>query len=86
MNTILIFRYYLYKKFYPLLNLVEEELWDYIDKNEVPFNALYKKGFKSIGCQPCSRAISKDQDIRAGRWWWEESEGDKSKKECGLHG
>ena len=71
-------------KFYPLLDFSEEELWEYINKNEVPINSLYKKGFKSIGCQPCSRAISEGEDDRAGRWWWENDS--KEKKECGLHG
>lgn len=70
-------------KFYPLLDFTEEELWGYIDKNEVPFNTLYKKGFKSIGCQPCSRATSAGMDGRSGRWWWENN--DENKKECGLH-
>ncbi len=73
-------------KFYPLLDFSEKELWDYIDKNEVPFNSLYKKGFKSIGCQPCSRVVSLGEDDRAGRWWWENGNGNGNKKECGLHG
>ncbi len=70
-------------KFYPLLDFSEEDLWSYIDKNSVPINSLYKKGFKSIGCQPCSRAVSSGEDDRAGRWWWESGNGNK--KECGLH-
>ena len=56
---------------------------EYIDENSVPFNSLYKKGFKSIGCQPCSRAVSSGEDGRSGRWWWEVSS--EGKKECGLH-
>lgn len=70
-------------KFYPILDFSDQDLWDYIDKNNVPYNPLYKKGFASIGCQPCSRATSKGQDNRAGRWWWENR--DKNKVECGLH-
>ena len=70
-------------KLYPILDFSDEELWDYIDKNQVPYNPLYKKGFVSIGCQPCTRAISAGQDNRAGRWWWENR--DKNKVECGLH-
>lgn len=68
-------------KFYPILDLKEAELWEYIEKNQVPFNELYKKGYKSIGCAPCSRAILEGEDARAGRWWWEEDQ----TKECGLH-
>lgn len=67
-------------KFYPILDLSEDELWDYIKENRVPFNRLYKQGYKSIGCDPCSRAINEGDDVRAGRWWWE-----SSGKECGLH-
>ncbi len=68
-------------KFYPLLELSEKEVWEYIEKNRVPFNELYKKGYKSIGCEPCTRAVASDEDVRAGRWWWESD----LKKECGLH-
>lgn len=65
----------------PLINWSEDEVWDYIKKNDVPYNELHDKGFPSIGCQPCTRAISVGEDVRAGRWWWEEPE----HKECGLH-
>ena len=68
-------------KFYPLLELSEVEVWDYIKKNRVPFSELYNQGYRSIGCEPCTKAISPEENIRAGRWWWE----DDSKKECGLH-
>ena len=68
-------------KFNPLLRWTLEEVQKYIDDNNVPQNALHKKGFLSIGCAPCTRAISEGEDIRAGRWWWESSH-----KECGLHG
>ena len=67
-------------KFNPLLKWTLKEVEDYIEKNNVPQNALHKKGFVSIGCAPCTRAINPDEDIRAGRWWWESSH-----KECGLH-
>lgn len=68
-------------KINPLINWSEEDLWDYIHKHNIPYNPLHKKGFPSIGCQPCTRAIQPDEDIRAGRWWWENPE----TKECGLH-
>ena len=67
-------------KFNPLLKWSLKEVEDYLEKNNVPQNALHKKGFVSIGCAPCTRAIAEGEDIRAGRWWWESSH-----KECGLH-
>ena len=67
-------------KFNPLLKWTLKEVEDYLEKNNVPQNALHKQGFISIGCAPCTRAITTDEDIRAGRWWWESSH-----KECGLH-
>lgn len=67
-------------KFNPLLKWTLKEVEDYIELNNVPQNALHKKGFVSIGCAPCTRAIAEGEDIRAGRWWWESSH-----KECGLH-
>ena len=67
-------------KFNPLLKWTLVEVQKYIDDNNVPQNALHKQGFVSIGCAPCTRAITADEDIRAGRWWWESSH-----KECGLH-
>ena len=67
-------------KFNPLLKWSLEEVQKYIDDNNVPQNTLHKKGFVSIGCAPCTRAISEGEDIRAGRWSWESSH-----KECGLH-
>ncbi|MEN8122337.1 MAG: phosphoadenylyl-sulfate reductase [Bacteroidota bacterium] len=68
-------------KFNPLKDWSIKEVTDYLQKNHVPYNSLHDKGFISIGCSPCTRAIKEGEDIRAGRWWWE----DKSKKECGLH-
>lgn len=68
-------------KINPLINWTEEQLWDFIDRNNVPYNRLHDKGYPSIGCQPCTRAIEPGEDVRAGRWWWENPE----TKECGLH-
>ncbi|MDR3246248.1 MAG: phosphoadenosine phosphosulfate reductase family protein, partial [Prevotellaceae bacterium] len=66
----------------PLINWSEQQVWDYIKAHNVPYNKLHDKGFPSIGCQPCTRAVEADEDIRAGRWWWESP----LHKECGLHG
>jgi phosphoadenosine phosphosulfate reductase len=68
-------------KYHPLLFWTTEEVKDEIRKNNIPYNPLHDKGFVSIGCAPCTRAIKPGEDFRAGRWWWEDS----SKKECGLH-
>lgn len=68
-------------KFHPLLFWTTEEVKNYIKQNQIPYNILHDKGFVSIGCAPCTRAIQPGEDFRAGRWWWE----DASKKECGLH-
>lgn len=68
-------------KINPLLNWTEKQVWEYIKKEDIPYNELHDKGFPSIGCQPCTRAIKPGEDVRAGRWWWEEPE----HKECGLH-
>jgi phosphoadenosine phosphosulfate reductase len=69
------------EKFNPLAAWTEKEVWTYITLNSVPYNALHDKFYPSIGCAPCTRAISPGEDIRAGRWWWENPES----KECGLH-
>lgn len=68
-------------KFHPILHWTTEEVTEYVAKNHLPYNHLHKKGFVSIGCAPCTRAIQEGEDFRAGRWWWE----DANKKECGLH-
>lgn len=68
-------------KFNPLIAWTTEEVWNHINRYDVPYNTLHKKGFSSIGCQPCTRAIGLHEDERAGRWWWE----DEAAKECGLH-
>jgi phosphoadenosine phosphosulfate reductase len=68
-------------KICPLASWSQEDVWDYIRQNHVPYHPLHDKGYPSIGCVPCTRAIETDEDIRAGRWWWESPE----HKECGLH-
>lgn len=68
-------------KYHPLLHWTTEDVIHYIRQNHVPYNPLHDKGFISIGCEPCTRAVREGEDFRAGRWWWE----DASKKECGLH-
>jgi phosphoadenosine phosphosulfate reductase len=68
-------------KFHPILDWTFEEVKQYVKSNGIPYNPLHDKGFVSIGCAPCTRAIQEGEDFRAGRWWWE----DESKKECGLH-
>ncbi|MGV8894798.1 MAG: phosphoadenylyl-sulfate reductase [Burkholderiaceae bacterium] len=68
-------------KFNPLADWSEQDVWHYIRSNNVPYNALHDKGYPSIGCEPCTRAIQPGEDVRAGRWWWENPD----TKECGLH-
>jgi len=68
-------------KINPIIDWTEELVWKYIKENDVPYNELHDKGFPSIGCQPCTRAVNPGEDIRSGRWWWEQPE----KRECGLH-
>lgn len=70
-------------KFNPLINWTKDEVIDYIKYNHVPYNVLFDKGYMSIGCAPCTRAIKEGEPYRAGRWWWENNE--NGKKECGLH-
>ena len=67
-------------KFNPLIDWTFDQLEIYLEENKIPQNSLHKKGYVSIGCAPCTRAITAGEHPRAGRWWWEES-----KKECGLH-
>ena len=69
------------QKFNPLADWTEQDVWDYLRQHEVPYNALHDRGYPSIGCEPCTRAIQPGEDVRAGRWWWENPES----KECGLH-
>lgn len=68
-------------KFNPLADWSEADVWEYIRANGVPYNSLHERGYPSIGCEPCTRAIQPGEDVRAGRWWWENPES----KECGLH-
>jgi phosphoadenosine phosphosulfate reductase len=68
-------------KFHPIFNWTLEQVKDYIKSYNIPYNPLHDKGFPSIGCAPCTRAVKDGEDFRAGRWWWE----DQNKKECGLH-
>ncbi len=68
-------------KLNPLAEWTTEMVWDYIRTHSIPYNILHDRGFPSIGCAPCTRAITPGEDLRAGRWWWEDPE----KKECGLH-
>ena len=67
-------------KINPLIDWSNEQVWEYIRANDVPYNALHDQNFPSIGCAPCTRAIAEGEDLRAGRWWWE-----LSNQECGLH-
>jgi phosphoadenosine phosphosulfate reductase len=65
----------------PLLEWSTGDVWQFIREHKVPYNTLHDKGYPSIGCRPCTRAVLPGEDLRAGRWWWENPEG----KECGLH-
>ncbi|TFH23380.1 MAG: phosphoadenylyl-sulfate reductase [Bacteroidia bacterium] len=68
-------------KINPLINWTEKDVWDYIKMHNIPYNLLHDSGFPSIGCEPCTRAIEPGENIRSGRWWWE----NEVHKECGLH-
>lgn len=68
-------------KYHPIFDWTLEQVKEFIRENNIPYNPLHDKGFPSIGCAPCTRAVKEGEDFRAGRWWWE----DQSKKECGLH-
>ena len=68
-------------KFNPLVEWTRDEVWAYIRLHHVPYNALHDRGYASIGCAPCTRAIEPGEDERAGRWWWENPD----RRECGLH-
>ena len=67
-------------KINPLIYWTSSDVWDFIKQNGIPYNSLHDKGYPSIGCEPCTRAIMPGEDERAGRWWWE-----SGLKECGLH-
>lgn len=68
-------------KFNPIFDWSERDVWLYAHAHQVPLNPLYHQGFPSIGCEPCTRPVKLGEDIRSGRWWWEQ----KDSKECGLH-
>ena len=68
-------------KLNPLLHWSTQQVWDYVAEHDIPVNDLHKKGFPSIGCEPCTREVKKGDDFRSGRWWWENPEN----RECGLH-
>lgn len=68
-------------KYNPIFDWSEMDVWAYILKHHIPYNELYNQGYPSIGCEPCTRPVKAGEDIRAGRWWWE----NKDSKECGLH-
>jgi len=68
-------------KFNPLYDWTESDIWAYIKQENVPIHPLHLKGYPSIGCEPCTRQVKQGEDIRAGRWWWLQSDS----KECGLH-
>ncbi len=68
-------------KFNPLAAWTEAQVWSYLRAHDVPYNPLHDRGYPSIGCEPCTRAVRPGEDVRAGRWWWERSDA----KECGLH-
>jgi phosphoadenosine phosphosulfate reductase len=68
-------------KFNPLLDWSERDVWEYLARHDVPYNALHEQGYRSIGCAPCTRPTLPGEDVRAGRWWWESPEA----RECGLH-
>ena len=68
-------------KINPLVDWSEDDVWAYLRTHQVPWNALHDRGYPSIGCAPCTRAVAPGEDVRAGRWWWERPD----QKECGLH-
>jgi len=68
-------------KINPIIDWTWDQTLDYIKQNDIPYNKLLDKGFPSIGCEPCTRAIKPGENLRAGRWWWEND----SERECGLH-
>jgi phosphoadenosine phosphosulfate reductase len=68
-------------KLNPLADWSEQDVWDYINSYKLPYNSLHDRGYRSIGCAPCTRAINPGESLRAGRWWWEQDD----RKECGMH-
>lgn len=72
-------------KFSPIFLWSDEDVWYFIDKYEIPHNRLYENGYASIGCEPCTRPIREGEHPRAGRWWWEQTDPNAIKSECGIH-
>jgi phosphoadenosine phosphosulfate reductase len=70
-------------KFNPLIEWTQDDVWAFIHANGVPYNTLHDRGYPSIGCDPCTRAVKPGEDARAGRWWWENAQ--SGQQECGLH-
>lgn len=70
-------------KFNPLIEWTNDDVWAFIRANDIPYNALHDRGYPSIGCEPCTRAVKQGEDPRAGRWWWENAA--SGQQECGLH-
>ncbi len=68
-------------KLYPLIDVEDAPIWDYVKVHNILYNDLHDKGFPSIGCAPCTREVAAGEDMRAGRWWWEQDDA----QECGLH-
>ncbi|MGF6148810.1 Phosphoadenosine phosphosulfate reductase [Kingella potus] len=68
-------------KYNPIFDWTENDVWAFVLRHEIPYNALYRRGYPSIGCEPCTMPVKAGEDIRAGRWWWES----RDSKECGLH-
>lgn len=66
----------------PLADWTEQQVWGYVAARQVPYSPLHDQGFPSIGCACCTRAVKRTEDVRSGRWWWEEA----AHRECGLHG
>ncbi len=69
-------------KFYPLIDVDDDTVWNFVRDNDIPYNTLHDQGYPSIGCAPCTRAVATGEDMRAGRWWWEQED---ANQECGLH-
>ncbi len=72
-------------KFSPVFRWADEDIWYFIEEHEIPYSTLYSKGFSSIGCDPCTRPIRANEHPRAGRWWWEQTDGKNIASECGIH-
>lgn len=72
-------------KYSPLFQWTDDDIWYFIEKYKIPFNRLYEIGYSSIGCEPCTRPIRRNEHLRAGRWWWEQTDDHNTSSECGIH-